>query len=142
MSYLVDTNVLSEVRRPKPDAQVMAWLDQVAEDDIFCSVITLGELASGVARLEDSQRKRALAAWLTIDVPLRFGARLLPIQAETAMIWGKLTATRLAQGRPLPAMDGWIAATAMQHDLCVVTRNVKDFSDLGLRLLDPWKNAK
>jgi hypothetical protein len=141
VNYLLDTNVLSEPQRPRPDQQVMAWLDQVDEDRAFLSVITVGEIARGVELLADGRRKLALRHWLDADLPARFGTRLLPIDRETALIWGGLMAGAKASGRGLGTMDAWIAASALRHGLTLVTRNTKDFAGLGVELRDPWTAA-
>lgn len=138
MNYLLDTNVLSEVQRPKPDANVLAWLDQADEDRTYLSVITVGEIARGVAQLDEGKRKAALQLWLDLDLPARFGNRLLPIDRETAVIWGQLMAEAKRVGRGLPVMDGWIAASAVRHGFTLVTRNARDFAGIELGLLDPW----
>ena len=138
MNYLLDTNVLSEVQRPKPDEHVLAWLDQVDEDRTYLSVISFGEIARGVAQLEDGRRKLALQNWLDIDLPGRFGSRLLQVDRETALIWGRLIAEAKRAGRVLPVMDGWIAACAVRHGFALVTRNTRDFIGLELELLNPW----
>lgn len=138
MNYLLDTNVLSEVQRPRPDQQVLAWLDQVDEDRTYLSVITLGEIARGVEQLDDGKRKVALRRWLDADLPIRFGDRLLSIDRETALIWGGVMAGARAAGRGLGVMDGWIAASALRHGLTIVTRNTRDFTGLDVELLDPW----
>lgn len=138
MNYLLDTNVLSEVQRPKPDANVLAWLDQVDEDRTYLSVISVGEIARGVAQLDEGKRKAALQQWLDFDLPARFGNRLLPVDRETASIWGQLMAEAKRAGRGLPVMDGWIAASAVRHGLTLVTRNTRDFAGVDIELLDPW----
>jgi toxin FitB len=138
LNYLLDTNVISEVQRPRPDERVLAWLDQVDEDRTFLSVISVGEIARGVAQLEDGRRKVALQAWLDVDLPHRFGSRLLGIDSETALTWGRLMAEARRAGRGLPVMDGWIAASAMRHGLVLVTHNTADFVGTGVELLDPW----
>ena len=138
MNYLLDTNVLSEVRRPAPDGQVLAWLDAVDEDRVFLSVISIAEIARGVHLLADSRRKAALEQWLESELVQRFDARLLPVDGATALIWGELLAFSKGAGIGLSVMDGWIAATARRHELTLVTRNIKDFANLGLPLLDPW----
>lgn len=138
MNYLLDTNVLSEVRRPAPDGQVLAWLDAVDEDRVFLSVISIAEIARGVHLLADSRRKAALEQWLESELVQRFDARLLPVDTATALIWGELLAFAKGAGIGLSVMDGWIAATARRHELTLVTRNIKDFASLGLPLLDPW----
>lgn len=138
MNYLLDTNVLSEVRKPQPDRQVLEWLDQVDEDRTYLSVITLGEIARGVALLDDGRRKAALAEWLAEDLPSRFSGRVIPVDLKISLTWGRLMAEAKVRGISLPTMDGWIAATATVHDLTLVTRNTKDFRGTGLQLLDPW----
>lgn len=138
MNYLLDTNVLRDVCRPQPEPRVLAWLDQVDEDRVRLSVITVAELARGIALLAAGRRKLALAEWLEQDLKQRFGDRLLLIDGVTALIWGELMGEASRAGRHLVAMDGWIAALARQHDLVLVTRNVKDFTGLGLEILDPW----
>lgn len=138
MNYLLDTNVLSEVQRPKPDPRVLAWLDQIDEDRTHLSVISVGEIARGVAQLDEGKRKVALQRWLEVDLPGRFGNRLLPVDRETALTWGKLMAEAKRAGRGLPVMDGWIAATAARHGVTLVTRNTGDFAGIALELFNPW----
>ena len=138
MTYLLATNVLSEVQRPRPDARVLAWLDQVDEDRPYLSVVSVGEIARGVAQLEDGRRKVALQGWLDSDLPARFGNRLLPVDRETALAWGQLMAESRRAGRGLPVMDGWIAATALRAGLTLVTRNTRDFAGIAIDVLDPW----
>lgn len=141
MNYLLDTNVLSELRRPVPDSGVVSWLDTVDEDRTYLSVISVAEIARGTALLEPGKRRDALAHWLEHDLMLRFGERLLGIDPPASLIWGRLMAeTRLA-GIGLSVMDGWIAALAISHDLVVVTRNSKDFERLPLQLLNPWRES-
>ena len=138
MNYLLDTNVLSEVQRPKPDARVLAWLDRVDEDRTYLSVISVGEIARGVAQLEDGRRKASLKEWLEVDLPSRFGGRLLSVDRATALVWGQVMTDARRAGRGLPVMDGWIAATAARHGLTLVTRNTRDFAGITLELLNPW----
>lgn len=135
MSYLVDTNVLSELRRKQPNPQVVAWLHARPPQVLFLSVLTLGEIRKGLEGLADATRRQAIADWLEVELPHYFAGRLLPLDAHTADRWGRLMASA---GRPLPAIDGLLAATALQHDLTLVTRNTRDFSGLGLRLVNPW----
>ncbi|WEK04683.1 MAG: type II toxin-antitoxin system VapC family toxin [Candidatus Devosia phytovorans] len=138
MTYLLDTNVLSEVRRPQPDAAVMAWLDQVDEDRVYLSVISIAEIARGVALLDAGRRRDELAEWLTHDLPARFETRLLTVDERVALTWGRLMGEAKRAGRGLSVMDGWIAAVAIVHELVLVTRNIRDFEGLGIVLLDPW----
>lgn len=141
MNFLLDTNVVSEWAKPRPDAGIVTWLAEADEDRIFLSVITVGELRHGIERLPAGARRRRLDAWLTEEVPLRFEERLLAIDAETANIWGQLMARGEAAGRPPSTMDAFIAATVLRHDMILVTRNVSDFEPLGVRLVNPWSNG-
>jgi len=138
VNYLLDTNVLSEIRRPAPDRRVLEWLDAVDEDRVYLSVISIAEIARGVALLDEGQRKRDLADWLQHALPARFDARMLVVDAPVALIWGKLLADAKRAGQGLSVMDGWIAAIALAHQLTLVTRNTRDFQNLGIALFDPW----
>jgi predicted nucleic acid-binding protein len=139
LSYLIDTNVLSELRRKQPDPNVAAWMQVRPRPSLFLSVLTLGEIRKGLERVEDAKRKQALLDWLEVELPHYFVGRLLDIDAATADRWGRLMAQA---GRPLPAIDGLLAATALQHDLTLVTRNSKDFVDVGVRLINPWEGSE
>lgn len=134
MSYLLDTNVVSETRRRTPDAGVIAWLGAVGQEQLFVSVLTLGELANGVARYRrrDARAAESLAHWLQ-GIELLFADRVLPIDAATAMTWGEMGADRSR-----PVIDTLLAATAQVHGLTLVTRNLKDVADLAVPVLDPW----
>lgn len=138
MSYLLDTNVVSEWVRPRPDAGVIAWLDEADEDRLFLSVITLAELRRGVERLEPGRRRTRLDDWLRDELTRRFDGRILPIDAAIAETWGRLVARSEATGRAIGAMDAFMAATAMAHDLTLVTRNVGDFKSAIRSLHNPW----
>jgi hypothetical protein len=138
VSYLIDTNVISELARPKPAASVMAWFAEVADEDLHLSVLTLGELRRGVERLPPGTRKEKLRTWLEDELPAWFGARLLLVDASVADIWGRLQA---AAERTLPAIDSLLAATAIHHGLRLVTRNTADFEVAALRIVDPWSGA-
>lgn len=142
MRYLLDTCVLSELARPKPDTRVAAWLDEQNEDDLFLSVLTIGELESGVEALPEAPRKARLRAWLRDDLRQRFQHRLLPVTSAVAAEWGRLQAQARREGRPLPAVDSLIAATARAHGLVLVTRNVSDMARTGVTILDPWSPAR
>lgn len=135
MSYLIDTNVLSELRRKEPNAKVVAWFSARPSQTLYLSVLTLGEIRKGIEGVNDKARHQSLVDWLEVELPNYFLGRLLPIDQEVADRWGRLMATA---GRPLPAIDGLLAATAARHDLAIVTRNVKDFAGLGIPVIDPW----
>ncbi len=138
MSYLIDTNVLSELRRKQPHANVVAWLQQRPRQSLYLSVLTLGEIRKGIERMADPQdasRRTILLDWLEQELPTYFLGRLLPVDAQVADRWGRLQSDA---GRPLPAIDGLLAATALQHNLTLVTRNVKDFAGFNLEIINPW----
>ncbi|OGB34522.1 MAG: recombinase [Burkholderiales bacterium RIFCSPLOWO2_12_FULL_61_40] len=139
MSYLIDTNVLSELRRKQPDANVVAWLHQRPRQSLYLSVLTLGEIRKGIARLDSAQdvaRRTLLLDWLEQELPTYFLGRVVPIDAQVADCWGRLQSDA---GRPLPAIDGLLAATALQHNLTLVTRNVKNFVGFNLDIINPWE---
>ncbi len=134
--WLVDTNVISELRRRDPDANVRAWFAQRPATELYLSVLTLGEIRKGVEALTDSGRRTVLREWLERELPVFFADRLLPIDAAVAHQWGQLLAKA---GRSLPAIDTLLAATALHHNLFLVTRNLKDFDGLPVQALNPWE---
>lgn len=136
MSYLVDTNVLSELRRKQPEPNVVAWFAERPRQSLFLSVLTLGEIRKGIERLNDAARQQPLQDWLEVQLPQYFWGRVLPVDAGIADRWGRLQGNA---GRPLPVIDSLLAATALQHDLSLVTRNTADFEGLGVRLINPWQ---
>jgi predicted nucleic acid-binding protein len=138
MTFLLDTNVVSEWVRTRPDPGVMAWLDEVDEDRVFLSVATLAELRSGIARIPSGSRRARLEDWLGAELPARFEGRILAIDREVALIWGDVVAEREQTGRPIGAMDAFIAATARARDLTLVTRNTRDFQGSVVAVLNPW----
>jgi len=135
VSYLVDTNVLSELRRPQPAASVVAWFSERPAASLYLSVLTLGEIRKGVAQVQDVARRQRLSDWLELELPAWFMGRVLPIDAAVADCWGQL---QTAAVKPLPAIDSLLAATAIQHGLVLVTRNQKDFAGLPLEVFNPW----
>lgn len=141
MSFLLDTNVLSESAKPRPDGGVIDWLAVTEEDRLFLSVVSLAELRYGVERLSDGRKKFALNSWLTDDLPRRFENRLLFIDGETADQWGRIVAHTQAVGRPIGAMDAFLAATALRHGLTLATRNVTDFEAVGVAIFNPWSQS-
>jgi toxin FitB len=140
LSFLLDTNVISEGARPRPDDRVMEWLASVDEANLYLSVISLAELRHGVERLDDGRRKSSLDRWLAEDLPRRFEDRLLQIDLATAEHWGRVVARAQAGGRPIGAMDAFLAATAEQHQLTLVTRNLRDYRGTNVRLFNPWSD--
>ena len=135
MSYLIDTNVLSELRRKSPDTGVVTWLNQRQSATLYLSVLTLGEIRKGIETVHEQTRRQTLLDWLETDLPKFFVGRVLPIDEAVADRWGRLIATAT---RPLPAIDSLLAAMALEHDLVLVTRNVKDFADLPVQIFNPW----
>lgn len=137
--FLLDTNIPSELLRPRPDVNVADWLKRQLHETLFVSVVTLGELRRGAALLtEQSARRTELERMIHDNIPAWFGDRILPVTRAIAERWGVLDAERQRAGRPLNLADGLIAATALEHNLTLVTRNVKDFDHLGLPLHNPW----
>lgn len=120
MSYLIDTNVLSELRRKKPDPGVVEWFTLHPAGSLYLSVLTLGEIRKGIEGVADATRRQALLDWLETELPAFFAGRLIAVDAAVADRWGRLIAHA---GRPLPAIDSLLAATALEHDLVLVTRN-------------------
>ena len=138
MNYLFDTCVISEVIRPKPAAKVLRWLEQIPNDRIYLSVLTLGELRKGILRLDDSRKAHRLQTWLDTDVRARFQNRILPIDVEVALEWGKLCAESELADHPRPAIDALLAATAITHHLTLVTRNTADVAFTRAEVFNPW----
>ena len=135
MSYLIDTNVLSELKRREPDARVIQWFSQRPASTLYLSVLTLGELRKGIDALSATPGKLALLDWLDAELPTFFAGRILAVDSKVADRWGRLMAQA---GRPLPAIDSLLAATAIAHGLTLITRNLKDFQHPDLAVLDPW----
>jgi len=136
VSYLLDTNVLSELVRPQPDATVLVWFEEVPDDSLYISVLTIGELRKGVEGMQESRRKEKLRVWLEHTLQMWFEHRLLSVDQGVAEQWGRLTATI---GRPVPAIYSLLAATALHHDLRMVTRNERDFQFPGIEVINPWR---
>jgi predicted nucleic acid-binding protein len=136
--YLVDTNIPSELTRPKPDPRVTIFLKGVGRDQVYLSVLTLGEIGKGIAGLSDANRKNRLQSWLNTEMRLWFADRVLPVTETIAERWGLLAGLAKLRGTPVSVVDGLLAATALEHDLTVVTRNVRDFTGLDVNICNPW----
>ncbi len=139
MNYLLDTCVISEFAARQPTEKVVSWLAKLDPETVFLSVVTLGEIQKGIDKLPASKRKEALRTWLKNDLLVRFRDRLLPLKTGEMLTWGTLMSKVEAKGAPMPLIDSLIAATAVHHDLVVVTRDVDDFAPSGVRLLNPWE---
>lgn len=140
MRVLLDTCVISELRRTKGNPTVKAAVAALDAQDIFLSVLTVAEIAKGISLLDAGSRKRELAAWLQA-LERDHADRILTLDLDTAHIWGELAADAQRGGKPLPAVDGLIAATARRHGLHVMTRNVDDFAATGVLMLNPWDSS-
>lgn len=141
MSFLLDTNVVSELVRPHPNRGLVEWLAGRDEDQVFLSVVTLAELRYGIARLPVGRRRRRLQEWLGGELLQRFDGRIVPVNDDVALTWGDVTAECAAVGRPIEAMDALIAATARVRALELVTRNARDFEAARISVHNPWADA-
>jgi predicted nucleic acid-binding protein len=137
--FLLDTNCISEFVSPRPEHRVLDWLDATDERLLFLSVLTLGEIRKGVEGSAPGKRRTRLESWLEVELPVRFAGRILPISRTVAERWGSLAASGKRRGRPLAIIDGLLAATALEHDLALVSRNVGDFAGTGVSVLSPWQ---
>ena len=137
--FLLDTNVISELVKPRPEPRVVSWIAATDESLFYLSVLTLGEIRKGIGSLPSSARRTALEAWLDRDLLVRFDGRILHIDRAVADRWGRLTGSAAARKRPIPVIDGLLAATALQHDLTLVTRNASDMEVAAVPLFDPWR---
>lgn len=138
MRYLLDTCVISEAIKEKPNSAVLTWLNEVNEDACYISSLTLGEITRGIYKLSESGKKNKLLNWLEVDLRNRFDTRILDITGEIAEQWGKISASLELVGITAPVIDCLLAATAYAHGLILVTRNIKDFANMPIELLNPW----
>jgi predicted nucleic acid-binding protein len=137
---LVDSCVLAELRRPEGNLGVKSAIAAIPDDDLYLSVLIVGEIAKGITLLGAGRKQKALASWLN-GLESQFADRILVIDVETARIWGDLTARAQKAGEIIPAVDGLIAATALRHGLHVITRNTRHFQASGALILDPWQGV-
>ena len=141
MSFLLDTNVVSEWVKAQPEPRVVRWLAEVDEDRVFISVITIGEIRHGIDRLSTGRRRSRLDDWLRNDLPERFEGRVLPIEVDVSDAWGAIVARCERKGHPIGSVDALIAATAEVHDLTIVTRDVAGFRSAAETVYDPWSDG-
>ena len=138
MRYLLDTCVLSELPKTAPNLGVVDWFHATRESILYVSALTLGELFKGIVKLPDGRRKESIRQWFTEDVHDRFRRQILMVDTEICLAWGRISAAAERDGHPRPAIDSLLAATAVVHDLTVVTRNLDDFANLPIRTFSPW----
>ena len=141
MTFLLDTNVISEWVKPQPNLNVMGWLAEVDEDRVFMSVATLAEIRHGIEMMPAGRRRERLLSWLTDELPERFAGRILDIDQRIAEMWGLVMARSQKAGLTFGSMDAFFAATAHVYGLTLVTRNVRDFAQAGIPLFDPWMHS-
>lgn len=140
MKYLLDTCVLSELIKPNPDKNVVSWMNNISEANMYVSVLTFGELEKGIEKAQDLIRKKKLQLWVQQDLKERFEDRVIDIDIKVAARWGIVQGKAEMEGRPMSAIDGLIAVSGLVHDCTVVTRNIDDMRQSGADLLNPWDN--
>ena len=141
MNYLLDTCVVSELIKRKAEHRVLAWIDSVPEDRLHLSVLTLGELHKGIAKLDAGDRRRRLEKWLSDDVRTRFEGRIVTLDEETLALWGRIMGEGERRGRTWPLMDSLMAASAIAGHMTLATRNLADVQDMGVTVFDPWRHG-
>ncbi|HWZ59107.1 MAG TPA: type II toxin-antitoxin system VapC family toxin [Gemmatimonadaceae bacterium] len=138
--FLLDTNVVSELIKPTPNGRVATWVDATDESLLYLSVLTIGEIRNGIARLARGARRARLEAWLETDLRPRFLGRIVDVDLAVADRWGVLTARAALAKQRVPAIDGLLAATAVQYNLTLATRNADDFEHTGASVFNPWRD--
>lgn len=139
MKYLLDTCVISELIKKNPNHKVSTWVSKTAENTLFISLLTIGEIHKGIEKLPQSKKKEYLHNWVNFDLKERFKNRIINFDIETATTWGKIQAQSEIMGKAMPAIDGQIAATGICYNLIVVTRNTSDMEISGVSLHNPWE---
>ena len=139
--FLLDTNIPSELIRPKPESKIKTWIAAQDLETLFISAVSFGEFRKGIVMRSPGRRKEELETWIDTDLPMLFSRRILSVTRSIAERWGALEGQRQLAGRPLNVPDGQIAATALEYGLTLVTRNVKDFDGLGVTIFNPWDAA-
>jgi len=137
--FLLDTNVISDLVSAKPEPRVSEWIDATDEGMLYLSVLTLGEIRKGAASRPQDKRRTQLETWLEVELQARFAGRVLPIDRAIADRWGLIAADAKRKGKTLTVIDGLLAATAIHHNLTIVTRNTKDFAAAQVQVLNPWE---
>ena len=139
MKYILDTCAISELVAKQPNPKVVEYIDSIDPDDVYLSVITIGEISKGIKKLPKSKRKEELETWLNEDLLVRFDEKIIPLDTDVLLEWGSLTARLEATGKTLPAMDSLIAATVLARQLVLITRNTVDFDATGIEIVNPWE---
>jgi toxin FitB len=137
--YLLDTNVISELTKLQPEAKVVSWFQATGEELLYLSVLAIGEIRKGTNLLPRSNKRVLLESWLANDLVLRFAGRIIEVNLDIAERWGLISAQAKIAGTPLAVIDGLMAATALHHNLTLVTRNTKDVQVAGINTLNPWQ---
>src|SRR5262245_16593504 len=137
--FLLDTNVISELVKLKPEPQVTNWIEATDERSLYLSVLALGEIGKGIAMLQQTKRRTVVESWLEVSLSVRFADRILVIDEAIADRWGRLSALAQLSGTTLPVIDGLLAATALHHNLTLVTRNTKHVSATTVPTFNPWE---
>ncbi len=140
MKYLLDTCIISEMQKNRPSKAVCDWLAARDEEDLYLSVLTLGEIQKGISRLSDGRKKAGLQSWLDRDLPDRFQSRIVEINCAAALVWGQVTGESQRHGKPIPVIDALIGATAIVIGATVITRNDSDVMLTGAKTFNPWNN--
>ena len=138
MPFLLDTNIISETVRPKPEPKVIEWLEKQSPEELFLSAMTIGELMRGACKVKEKPRREKLTRWIEEDLSQQFESRLLPFNDASARIWGELMGNGDRTGMTPSAFDAQIAAIAIDRALVLVTRNISDFDRFDVELLNPW----
>lgn len=136
--YLLDTNVISELTKLRPESKVVTWFQATSEELLYLSVLAIGEIRKGIDSLPRSNKRALLESWLANDLVLRFAGRILVVNLDIAERWGLICAKAKIAGTSLAVIDGLMAATALHHNLTLVTRNTKDVQVAGINTLNPW----
>ena len=138
MNYLLDTNIISELISKKPNQKVIDFINSLDENNVFLSVITIGEIKSGIQNVQDQNKKEKLSYWLNNDLLQRFDNRIINIDTNIMLSWGEINQQLKTIGKPLPIMDSIIGATCISLDFTLVTRNEKDFQNLDIKIINPF----
>ncbi len=137
--FLLDTNIISELIKPRPDLRVVAWIESTDENSLYLSVLTLGEIRKGITSVSDATRRAALESWLDNDLASRFSRRILPIDSAVANRWGRICGSPAAKKSPIAVIDALLAATALHYDLTLATRDTSHAEVSGVPVINPWK---